>query len=73
MGDPRGLTETAIYGLTVGMLLPLIAAPLWLTNLRYDLPGYAYPFMIWHLRVAMLCLAIAFLCVLGTAVANWMT
>ena len=59
MGDPRGLTETAIYGLTVGMLLPLIqrlsgswhaagvtasvllliAAPLWLTNLRYDLPG----------------------------------
>jgi len=93
MGDPRGLTETAIYGLTLGLLLPLLqrfsdswhaagvgasilllmAAPLWLANLRYDLPNYAYPFMIWHLRLSVLCLATAFLYVFGLAAINWLT
>lgn len=87
MGDPRGLIETAFYGLTVGMFLPLLqrlseswhtgsvvglvlllsAAPLWLMNIRYDLPSYANTFMVWHLLVAVACLAVAFLDLFGVS------
>ena len=91
MGDPNGLTETAIYGVTVGLALPmlkqiaassqiasvaltillLLAAPLWLANLRFPLPERAYPFMIWHLRLAVLFVALGFVWALGSVAIKW--